>query len=142
MYLKIHDDSKIKKFVLERLIKKKLIGNDSTVILTGSASIEEARASPNYDRYFNGESDIDLLIVIYNDFSFLNDLFLDKILYMFKNDKINVLNYSDQYGYGRNSINIKFIKLTTFNLWLNLKELCFKSYRTKPLIVNKPNMKC
>lgn len=142
MYLKIHDNSKIKEFVLERLIKEKLIGNDSTVILTGSASIEEARASPNYDRYFNGESDIDLLVIIYNDFSFLDNLFLDKILSLFKNDKVNVLNYSDQYGYGRNSINIKFIKATTFNVWLDLKELSFKSYRTKPLTINKPNMKC
>lgn len=142
MYLRISEVSKINDFVLDLITEHKLVGRDSTVVLTGSASIEGARASPNYERYFDGRSDIDLLIVLHNDISFLDNLFSNRILTLFQTGTISVLNYSYQYGQDRNAINIKYITVSTFNLWMNLKCLNFKSLRTRPLTLNKPSMKC
>lgn len=134
--------TKLTEFVLESLKNANLMGADSTVILTGSSSIESARDSPNYKRYFNGQSDIDVLIVVYKDISFLKDIFSENILKSFHDDNINVLNHSYQYGKERNAINIKYIKLKTFDEWTSLKAIHFKSYRKHSLSAKKPFMKC
>ena len=141
MYL-MNNCTKLTKFILESLKNSNLMGADSTVILTGSASLECAQPSPNYKRYFNGQSDIDVLIVVYQDISFMNDIFSENILKAFDDNNINVLNYSYQYGNERNAINIKYIKVKTFNEWTSLKIIHFKSYRKHSLSAKKPFMKC
>lgn len=142
MYLKTNDNTEFTDFVLNSLRDLKLKGNDSTIILTGSASLESARASPDYRRYFNGESDIDVLVVVYKDVSFMNTLFSRHILDLFNYNYINVLNHSYKYGNGRNAINIKYITENTLSEWTSLSEIHFKSYRKYPLSTKKPYMKC
>lgn len=142
MYSLMNNGTEFTDFVLKSLRDLNLLGNDSTIILTGSASLECARASPNYKRFFNGESDIDVLIIVYNDISFINTIFLNHIVSSFNDNIINVLNYSYQYGDKRNAINIKYIKENTFIEWASLTKVHFKSYRKYPLLVKKPYMKC
>ena len=142
MYSMMNSSTELTNFVLNSLKNLKLVGNDSTIVLTGSASLECARASPDYRRYFNGESDIDVLVIIYKDISFMNTIFSKHILNLFNNNNINVLNYSYQYGNIRNAINIKYIKENTFIEWTSLTEVHFKSYRKYSLSAKKPYMKC
>lgn len=141
MYLMTDNCTILTNFVLKCLKHSNLIGNDSTVILTGSASLECARASPNYEKFFNGKSDIDVFIVVYNDLSFIRNIFSENILKSFEDDVINVLNYNFQYGNERNAINIKYIKKKTFFEWTSLKEIHFKSYRKISLSEKKSFMK-
>lgn len=142
MYSMMNNNTRFTNFVLESLKHSSLMGCDSTVILTGSASLECARASPNYKRYFNGKSDIDILIVVCQDISFMSDIFSENILNSFNDDIINILNYSYQYGNERNAINIKYIKTKTFIEWTSLSYIHFNSYRKYSLSSKKPFMKC
>ena len=142
MYSKMNKGTRLTSFVLDSLKNLKIVGSDSTVVLTGSASLECARTSPDYRRYFNGESDIDVLVIVYKDISFMNTMFSEHILNAFNDNKINVLNYCYQYGNGRNAINIKYIKENTFIEWTSLTEVHFKSYRKYPLSTKKTYMKC
>ena len=141
MYL-MNQRTSLTEFVLESLKSANLMGADSTVILTGSASVECARDSPNYKRFFSGQSDIDVLIVVYKDISFLRDIFSKNIMKSFIDDEINVLNHSYHYGKERNAINIKYIKQETFKEWTSLRRIHFKSYRKNSLSAKKPFMKC
>lgn len=142
MYLMTNNYTILTSFVLKCLSHSTLMGDDSTVILTGSASLECARASPNYEKFFNGKSDIDVLIIVNHDLSFIRNLFSENIFKSFNYDSINVLNYSFQYGNGRNAINIKYIKKKTFIEWTSLKQVHFKSYRKHSLSEKKSFMKC
>ena len=92
MYLMTSKGTMLTTFVLQCLKNSILMGEDSSIILTGSASLECARDSPNYEQFFNGKSDIDVLIVVYQDISFFENLFSENIIKSFKNDIINVLN--------------------------------------------------
>lgn len=129
-------------FTLRILNQKRLVGSDSTIILTGSASIECAKNIQNFESYFNGQSDIDLIIVVDNDVLFLNELFSESVCKSFYNDSINVLNFTYQYGEKRNAINIKYIKPNTLNKFMCLKDIHFKSYRKTSLKSKKDFMKC
>ena len=142
MYLMTSKGTMLTTFVLQCLKNSILMGEDSSIILTGSASLECARDSPNYEQFFNGKSDIDVLIVVYQDISFYENLFSENIIKSFKDDIINVLNYGYQYGNERNAINIKYIKKKTFFEWISLNEVHFKSYRKYSLSQKKPFMKC
>lgn len=142
MYSMMNNGTKFTNFVLGTLKYSGLIGCDSTVILTGSASLECAMSSPDFQRFFNGQSDIDVLIVVYQDISFMDNIFSKDILNSFDEDIVNVLNYSYQYGRKRNAINIKYVKSKTFTEWTSLKEVHFKSYRQYSLSAKKPFMRC
>lgn len=141
MYLMMNDTI-LTTFVLGVLKREKLIGDDSTVILTGSSSLECAKSNPNYDKYFNGQSDIDVLIVVEQNILFMKDIFSEYLLDLFSRDMINVLNFNHQYGSKRNAINIKYVKKETFVEWTSLSEVHFKSYRKHSLLNKKPFMKC
>lgn len=141
MYLMMNDTI-LTTFVLGVLKREKLIGDDSTVILTGSSSLECAKSNPNYDKYFNGQSDIDVLIAVEQNILFMKDIFSEYLLDLFSRDMINVLNFNHQYGSKRNAINIKYVKKETFVEWTSLSEVHFKSYRKHSLLNNKPFMKC
>ena len=141
MYL-MNNSTLLTTFVLDILKREKLLGNDSTVILTGSSSLECAKEHPNYKRYFNGSSDIDVFIVVNQDILFMKEIFSEYLFDSFNEDVINVLNFSYQYGIERNALNIKYVKKVTFIEWMNLKEIHFKSYRKRSLSNKKPYMKC
>ena len=141
MYLMMNDTI-LTTFVLGVLKREKLIGDDSTVILAGSSSLECAKSNPNYDKYFNGQSDIDVLIVVEQNILFMKDIFSEYLLDLFSRDIINVLNFDHQYGSKRNAINIKYVKKETFVEWTSLSEVHFKSYRKHSLLNKKPFMKC
>ena len=141
MYL-MKNSTKLTAFVLDVLKRKKLVGNDSTVILTGSASLECAKKHPNYEKFFDGNSDIDVLIVVCQDKLFMKENFHERLFNLFCEDNINVLNFSYQYGIGRNAINIKYVKKVMFIKWTNLREIHFRSYRNHSLSNKKPYMKC
>lgn len=141
MYLMMNDTI-LTTFVLDVLKREKLIGDDCTVILTGSSSLECAKSNSNYDKYFNGQSDIDVLIIVEQNILFMKDIFSEYLLNLFSRDIINVLNFNHQYGDKRNAINIKYVKKGTFVEWTSLSEVHFKSYRKHSLLNKKPFMKC
>lgn len=141
MYL-MNNSTALTTFVLDILKREKLLGNDCTVILTGSSSLECAKEHPNYKRYFNGSSDIDVFIVVNQDILFMKEIFSEYLFDSFHEDIINVLNFSYQYGIERNALNIKYVKKVTFIEWMNLKEIHFKSYRKHSLSNKKTYMKC
>ena len=87
------EKSNIKEFIVRKLIQQKLIGKDSTVIVTGSCSVNMSLEKGKFDRYFNGESDIDLIVVLNKEKEFLEEKFEKNVILDFENGYFDVLSY-------------------------------------------------
>ena len=82
-----------------------------SIHIVGSLAIK-IRLGRSLENYFNGESDIDCIVVVLENGIITQNskIFERKVLDTFLNNQVDVINYSIVYGKKRNSINIKFIK--------------------------------
>lgn len=131
------EKSNIKEFIVRKLIQQKLIGKDSTVIVTGSCSVNMSLEKGKFDRYFNGESDIDLIVVLNKEKEFLEEKFEKNVILDFENGYFDVLNYSCKYHIGRNVFNIKYIKKENFPKICSFSRINFRSFRKHSLKCKK-----
>ncbi|MFC1622458.1 hypothetical protein ACFL1Y_00470 [Patescibacteria group bacterium] len=94
----------------------------------------------HHNRFINGESDIDTIIVCKKNTALkktLEKLFDKKVLKKFLNGEYSILNYSYSYGKKRNVLHIKFMSYKLFKDITNLNKLSFKSFRKKSLLKKK-----
>ena len=91
-----------------------------SIHIVGSLAIK-IRLGRSLENYFNGESDIDCIVVVLENGIITQNskIFERKVLDTFLNNQVDVINYSIVYGKKRNSINIKFIKKENFSLRWN-----------------------
>lgn len=120
----------------ECLKNNQLITEKDSFLITGSFSVC-CSLQEDMARFNNGQSDIDLIIVLKDKRSILH-LLDDAQRSLFLNDKINLINYSFAYGKGRNQINIKYIGIKDFPRLMSFNKIQYKSYRKKPLTKYKP----
>jgi hypothetical protein len=136
--ISITNNTNFSSFIHRTLCENHLyIPNEDTVIVTGSASISLASKRLNFDKFFDGRSDIDVLIITSDGIDIIRELFPDNVVRAFNDDKINILNYSYQYGQGRNAINIKYIRYANFCKMLSFEHIRFDSYRKESLAAKK-----
>ncbi len=121
----------LKKFILDLKIK------NPTVFIGGSFFFT---SQDKYQRFINGESDVDVIVICKNNNSLeisLRKIFNKNVVRKFLQKKYLILNYSYPYGIKRNVLHIKFMSYELFKSITSLKELSFKSFRREPLTKKK-----
>ena len=110
-----------------------------SIHIVGSLAIK-IRLERSLENYFNGESDIDCIVVVLENGIITQNskIFERKVLDTFLNNQVDVINYSIVYGKKRNSINIKFIKKENLYKLTDIREVNFKSMRKDSLVRHKP----
>ena len=110
-----------------------------SIHIVGSLAIK-IRLGRSLENYFNGESDIDCIVVVLENGIITQNskIFERKVLDTFLNNQVDVINYSIVYGKKRNSINIKFIKKENLYKLTDIREVNFKSMRKDSLVRHKP----
>lgn len=110
-----------------------------SIHIVGSLAIR-IRLGQSLENYFNGESDIDCIVVILENgiITQNSEMFERKVQDTFLNNQVDVINYSIVYGKKRNSINIKFIKKENLYKLTDIREVNFKSLRKDSLVRHKP----
>jgi hypothetical protein len=94
----------------------------------------------DHDRFFNGQSDVDIIVVCADDMNLgiaLKTLFPLQIVEKFISGEYSVLNHTLRYGTGRNAFHIKFMSYRVFQNLIDLKPLSFKSFRPESLVKRK-----
>ena len=106
-----------------------------SIHIVGSLAIK-IRLERSLENYFNGESDIDCIVVVLENGIITQNskIFERKVLDTFLNNQVDVINYSIVYGKKRNSINIKFIKKENLYKLTDIREVNFKSMRKDSLV--------
>lgn len=136
------DKTKFTNFIVSTLYVNGLVDEaPENIIITGRTSIEMASLDANVVDLRKDIHDIDILIVV-DRMSFLNRLFDSEVIEQFKQDNINVLNYSFMYGSNGNFLQIKYIKHTTFYDFLSFKKnITCNIYRKNSFASGKPSQK-
>lgn len=136
MMLSILKKNNLAEEVRAMLLERRLVSNRESLIFTGSFGIRMQQEKPNYQKYVDGSSDIDLLVVISSKVQL--ELLDEQIVQGLSGNPSMIFNYSLQYGCGRNAVNIKYMLKECFDTIACYDRVKFVSIRKRSLKSNKP----